>query len=198
MNYFTADLHLGSNEILIRENRPFDNIVAFQNYCFSLWNKQLTKEDTLWIIGDFVNYNKNYLLSKNDVDNVFGVVKQINAKVILIIGNNEQRIIKELFFNNFDLFRYHLIEIGFSDVKREDFLVFENENFYLNHFPSSHIEKFVNLFGHTHRATGLWKPYGLNVGCDLNHFRLYSEKDILFLLEMKRKYWDTDIDNLCM
>lgn len=58
MNYFTSDLHFGSDEILVRENRPFKNISAFQEYCFILWNQQLTEKDTLWIIGDFINYNQ--------------------------------------------------------------------------------------------------------------------------------------------
>ena len=54
------------------------------------------------------------------------------------------------------------------------------------------IEDVINLFGHSHRACGLYKPFGFNIGCDLNHFRLYSEKDIEFMLFMKNKYWDND------
>ena len=50
----------------------------------------------------------------------------------------------------------------------------------------------MNLFGHSHRAIGLYTPYGFNVGCDLNHFRLYSENDIAHLLYMKNEYWDKD------
>lgn len=198
MNYFTSDLHFGSDEILVRENRPFKNISAFQEYCFILWNQQLTEKDTLWIIGDFINYNRKQPLSKKEIDDVFGSIKQIKAKVILILGNNELRIIQDFFDNDFQSFRDYLIHLGFYDVKKDAYLSFENESFYLNHFPSAHIEDYVNLFGHTHRATGLWKPYDLNVGCDLNYFRAYSENDILSLLYTKRKWWDNDIANLCM
>lgn len=198
MNYFTSDLHLGSDEILTRESRPFDNISAFQEYCFTLWNQRLTKKDTLWIIGDFINYNGKYLLSEIEINNVFRSVNQIKAKVILILGNNEQRIVQEIFHNDYNYFRTYLIQLGFYDVKEDAYLSFGNEHFYLNHFPSAHVDNCVNLFGHTHRVTGLWKPYGLNVGCDLNYFRAYSEKDILSLLSTKRKWWDNDIDNLCM
>ena len=35
-------------------------------------------------------------------------------------------------------------------------------------------------------------PFGFNVGCDLSHFRLLDEKDILDYIEMKNKYWDRD------
>lgn len=36
MNFFTADLHLGSNEILTRENRPFKDMNDFKNYFISI------------------------------------------------------------------------------------------------------------------------------------------------------------------
>lgn len=163
-----------------------------------MWSQQLTEKDTLWIIGDFINYNRKQPLSKKEIDDVFRSIKQIKSKVILILGNNELRIIQDFFDNDFQSFRDYLIHLGFYDVKKDAYLSFENKSFYLNHFPSAHIEDYVNLFGHTHRATGLWKPYGLNVGCDLNYFRAYSENDILSLLYTKRKWWDNDIDNLCM
>lgn len=63
---------------------------------------------------------------------------------------------------------------------------------YLVHHPVDCKEDHVNLFGHTHRAGGLYRNYGLNVGTDLNHFRLFSRDDIEYLLSEKEKYWDTD------
>ena len=39
---------------------------------------------------------------------------------------------------------------------------------------------------------GIYKSFGFNVGCDLNHFKLYSENDIKQLLKMKSLYWDKD------
>lgn len=198
MNYFIADLHFGSEEILQRENRPFSDIDVFQRYCYDLWNEVLNKNDTLYIIGDFINYNKDNKLSIDEIDDIFTSIKRIKANAILIIGNNEERIIKELFNNSFELFRDYLKKCGFKDIKKDEFISFEGENFYLNHYPSKHVDKYINLFGHTHKATGLWKPYGLNVGCDLNYFQIYSEDDIINLLKIKRKWWDNDIDNLCM
>lgn len=60
------------------------------------------------------------------------------------------------------------------------------------HKPIEYNKDMKNLFGHVHRSCGLYKPWGINIGCDLNHFRLYSETDIDFLFKMKNKYWDTD------
>lgn len=58
------------------------------------------------------------------------------------------------------------------------------------HKPKNHKEGVLNLFGYTHRSTGIYKPFGLNVGCDLNHFRLLSEKDVMHYIYMNNKYWD--------
>ncbi len=49
------------------------------------------------------------------------------------------------------------------------------------------------LFGHTHRYGGLWKSFGFNVGVDLNHFRLFSEDNIMYMLRQKEKYRDEDM-----
>ncbi len=195
MYFFTSDTHFGCDEILLRENRPFKNMEDFKDSVFQFWNSQAKATDTIYHLGDFVNYNKT---NKLGWQKALEEVKQINAKVILIIGNNEQRIIEEFFDKNFEKFRQYCKGIGFFDVKQDDYIEFNNEKFYLNHFPRNHKENYINLFGHTHRTTGLWKPYGLNVGCDLNHFYLFSENEIERLLSLKTRYWDDDIDNLCL
>lgn len=198
MNYFTADLHLGSNEILARESRPFKDITEFSKYLLFIWNRELSKDDSLYIIGDFINYNRNNTLTLEEFKRLMEFIRQIKSRVVLLVGNGEERIIKELFRDSFNDFRDFCIRYGFEDVAPEKYLEFGDECFYLNHYPRKHKEGYVNLFGHTHRVTGLWKPYGLNVGCDLNHFRLYSESEILRLLDMKREYWDNDPDNLSL
>ncbi len=194
MYFFTSDTHFGCDEILIRENRPFKDIKDFEKFIFNIWNIQAKETDIIYHLGDFVNYNKD---NNTGWQKALENVKRVNAKIILIIGNNEQRIISDCFDNNFEAFRNYCKNIGFFDVKEEDSLQIEDLNIYLNHFPKNHKENFLNLFGHTHRTTGLWKPYGLNVGCDLNHFYLFSEEEIKRLNSLKLKYWDKDEDNLC-
>ena len=55
--------------------------------------------------------------------------------------------------------------------------------FFLTHKPSDYNSDYTNLFGHVHAAGGIYYPFGLNVGCDLHHFRLLSEHDIFHLLK---------------
>lgn len=195
MIYFTSDTHFNSKETLERENRPFKNAKKFDKFVISLWNKQTRKDDVIFHLGDFANYNKT---DTTTWKNSLIYAKKIKAKIILIIGNNEERIISQHFNSDFDKFKEFCKQNGFFDVKKEEFLTINGINFYLNHYPRNHKDGYVNLFGHTHRATGLWKPYGLNMDCDLNHFYLFSQKDIINLLERKSKWWDHDIDTLDM
>lgn len=193
MFFFTSDTHFGTEEILKRENRPFNSIEDFENAIVKIWNSQAKESDIIYHLGDFVNYNRN---NKSEWKEVLNIVQRINAKVILLVGNNEQRIIDECCNGNFELFKQICIDAGFLDVKRDDILKINDKLFYLNHFPKNFKDGYINLFGHTHRTTGLWKPYGLNMGCDLNHFYLFSESEIERILVFKNLYWDTDIDNL--
>lgn len=194
MIFFTSDTHFGSDDTLIRENRPFKNHKKFDNYVLSIWNKQTNKDDVIYHLGDFLNYNSK----DENWKNTLAYVKKLKAQIILIIGNNEKQIIHNHFNGKFNDFRLFCIQLGFKDVLMDAQIEMNGETFYLNHYPRNHKAGVINLFGHTHRTTGLWKPYGLNVGCDLNHFYLFSQDEIFRLLDLKKKWWDADIDNLSM
>ena len=120
------------------------------------------------------------------------LVKKIKAQVVLIMGNNEDRVVKYFFNNNFEKFREYCISVGFKDVFKNLFVTIKGKEFYLTHKPINYKKDVMNLFGHCHRAMGIYKPFGFNIGCDLNHFRVYSEDDVESLLNMKEVYWDRD------
>jgi hypothetical protein len=81
----------------------------------------------------------------------------------------------------------------FQDVLRDAYVSIRGEKFFLTHKPIDHAKDCQTLFGHTHRYGGLWKSFGFYVGVDLNHFRLFSEEDIMYMLSKKKKYWDNDM-----
>lgn len=189
MNFFTSDLHLGSNQALKNDNKPFKNANAFKKFIIKTWNKQASKNDIIYVIGDLFDCHSQ---NQNDLETQIKFIKKIKAKIILIIGNNEERIIKYFFKNNFENFKKYCIKNGFFDVKQNDTLNICGVSFYLTHKPKNYNPNLLNLFGHSHRAMGIYKSFGFNVGCDLNHFKLYSENDIKQLLKMKSLYWDKD------
>lgn len=71
--------------------------------------------------------------------------------------------------------------------------IWDGAKLYLVHRPIDCKPGMLNLYGHVHRQGGIWSPYGFNICTDVNHFRLYSENDIRFLISQKAA-WDNDAD----
>lgn len=193
MYYFTSDLHFGSEETITFDNRPFKNAKQFQNKTIQTWNKMMNKEDTLFVIGDFLDYHDD---TKDNWKSTLNLIKKIKPKVVLILGNNEERVIKYIFNENYEEFKKYCLSIGFHDIQQTQDITINKIQFHLVHKPKNKKDNMLNLFGHSHKAIGLYKPYGFNIGCDLNNYKPYSEKDIMILVEKKEKYWDKDTNLL--
>lgn len=192
MFYFTADIHFADPKTLKVEKRPFKNIRQYDRYIIRHFNKQAKKDDVIFFIGDFFDYD-----GKENEQCFFkacNYVKKIKAKKILIVGNNEERIINRFFEGDFDKFARHCKNLGFADVKKSLYLDFSNRHFFLTHQPKDYDPNAFNLFGHTHRNGGLYKSFGMNVGVDLNYFRLWSEKDIIYFIENNKTWIDKDVN----
>lgn len=69
----------------------------------------------------------------------------------MILGNNEERIVKYFFDNNFEAFKKYAIETGFKDVVKNLEIEFRGQKFYLVHKPRECKEGILNLFGHVHQ-----------------------------------------------
>lgn len=192
MMYFTADSHFtltDYEDVVLRDFRPFKTTKQMNNTIIKKWNKQAKKGDTIYHLGDFANFSKN---EKHSYMQMFKLVKKINAKVILILGNNEEYIIKHEFGGDYEAFKDYLLKVGFSDVIREGmYLEIENRKFYLNHYPKNHKSDAINLFGHIH-GTGFVKRYGFNVGVDNHYLNLFSEKEIMKMVH-SIQYYDENV-----
>ncbi len=193
MKYFTADSHfsLGDESVIFRDYRPFNSVKEMNEKIVEIWNNQAGKNDVIYHLGDFVNYNYEDL----NYEPLLNIVKKINAKVILILGNNEKRILSNVFDGNFEKFKSYLLSIGFFDVfESEHEIVVADKNLRLVHCPSDADKTSeFNLFGHIHRC-GFVKSYGFNVGVDNHNYKLFSEDDILDLYD-RRKYFDENVYN---
>lgn len=194
MYFFTSDVHFGDAQMLKMENRPFKSLKDFDDFIFTVWNEQAGEGDTIFAIGDWLDCDdKSSSLWKYSID----FPKRLRADVVLITGNNEDRVINFFFDGDFEKFRQVCLENGFKDVKRFDDISFGGHDFHLIHKPKDYKAGVLNLFGHTHRASGIYMPFGFNVCLDLNHFRLLTEDDILSYIDTKNKYWDDD-ENLLL
>lgn len=189
MNYFTSDIHFGVKENLYNDRRPFKSVKQFDKFILKLWNKTARKDDTLYVIGDFADCDGE---GYDSFRKTLPYVSKIKAKVILIVGNNEERIIKYYFNNDFESFRKHCLSLGFAEVYKTLEITLRGEKLYLVHEPINYKKGTTNLFGHNHATGGIYLPCGVNLGCDINHFRPYSEDDVFVLLNDKRTMWDKD------
>lgn len=186
--FFTADTHFGLNDFygtVARDFRPFKSPRQMNAKIVKLWNKQAKKNDVIYHLGDFVNYNYKDIKS---YDKCFKIVRKIKAKVVLVLGNNEKRILLHEFGNDFEKFKSYLLNVGFCEVYENDYYMDLREfKLYLNHFPVNHKDDYINLFGHIH-GTGFVKRYGYNVGIDNHYLSLFSEQDIVNLIGNRSLY----------
>lgn len=189
MYFFSSDTHFNDYDTLLVDKRPFKSAKAFDKFVLKTWNKQAGKKDTIFVVGDFVDCDG---AGSRSWEKSIKYVQKLKANVVLICGNNEDRVIKNFFDNDFESFRRYCLNIGFKDVHKSLTITFDNIEFYLVHKPINHKDGVINLYGHIHRSGGLYKPYGYNIGCDLNHFRLFSQKDIHDMIKMQQSYWDKD------
>ncbi len=189
MNFFTSDLHFLDTSTMRHDNRPFKTPTAYARTVIKNFNRRMKKGDTLYVIGDWTS-------CKGEGDERFKaslpLVKKVHADVVLILGNNEERVIKNFFGGDFETFSAYCKALGFKDVFKTLDVKVAGQLFHLTHKPKNHAENCLSLFGHSHRALGVYTPFGFNVYCDLNHFFPYSETDIAHLLELKSRFWDKD------
>ena len=189
MKFFTSDIHLGDQPTVESDLRPFKNAKIMAKDIIKQWNKQAKKGDVIYILGDFIDCDgagyegwREYL----------PWVKKIKADAVLITGNNEDRVIKYYFNNNYEDFKNYCLNLGFKGVHKHLDIEIGDQPMHLVHKPLEYKKNMINLFGHIHAAGGVYRPFGINVGCDLFCYRLLSEKDILHLLSKKAQFWDKD------
>lgn len=99
MLYFTSDLHLGDEKVLIsRSGRPFSNIEEMNNTIIANINSVVGADDELWILGDFA-----FRVDKVEVQKFRN---RINCRnVHLVYGNHDQDYSQERIFQSVQYYK---------------------------------------------------------------------------------------------
>lgn len=192
MEFFTADIHFRHEGTMLYDNRPFKSIKAYDKHVIKDWNKTAKSDDTIYVIGDLVTCLPDAKPTDRDWDKSLDYIKKIKARVVLIIGNNEERVIHYFFNDKFKDFKEYCLSKGIAEVHRNLVVNAYGKKFFLTHQIKDGDPKYINLFGHAHLCSGLYHPYGLCVSTDLNHFRLFTKDIILGYLQRKKDYWEAD------
>ncbi len=189
MNYFTADIHFCDKSTMKSDNRPFKNVKEYDKFTIKQWNRVAKKGDTIYVVGDLLDCD---IPDKGEWKKGLNLIKKIKADIVLIIGNNEQRIIKKYFNNSFEDFAEHCKTFGIKEVYKKLYVEVCGKRCCLTHQIKDGDKRVLNLFGHTHLCSGVYHPYGLCVSCDLNHFRLFTEEILQGYMARKTNYWEPD------
>lgn len=133
--FIVSDLHFGHENILKHENRPFKTIEEMDSYIINYWNTLIDVYDTVYILGDLSWYKK---------DKTEEILKQLHGEKILVIGNHDNRFLKN---TNFD--RSLFVEIvNYKEV------LYNNKRITMSHFPmidwNGKFHGAYHLYGHVH------------------------------------------------
>lgn len=130
MIYYIADMHLGHNNVIKFDNRPYQNMIEMEEDFINRWNEKVKEKDTVYVLGD--------MFWKEDSLN--RVLPQLKGEIILIKGNHDK---KNFYVKN--------------NIKVYDYLEIKDEgrNVVLCHFPIPCFNKHYypnnyHLYGHVH------------------------------------------------
>lgn len=136
--WFSSDHHFGHQNIIKYCKRPFKDVTEMDEKLISNWNECVSKDDEVYYLGDFCFYK--------DIDVVKKLLKNLNGKKHLILGNHE------------DTFKVNSwVSAGFYSVHTSLSLTHLGHKLYLAHTPESKkqlgLSDVIFIHGHVHNNT---------------------------------------------
>ena len=137
MKYYISDTHFGHENIIKHDAkggaRAFSSIKEHDDLIINNWNKVVTNQDEIYILGDF-----SWLYARETEE----IIKKLNGSKFLIKGNHDRwckdGACKRLFQGIYD---YKMIQDGDKNVVLSHYPIL----FYQNQHRNS-----IHLYGHVH------------------------------------------------
>lgn len=163
--YVTSDLHFFHKKILeyCADSRPFETIEEMHDVIISNWNRIITPNDRVYILGDvsFGNTNKTVEM-----------LESLNGEKHLIIGNHDSSYLKVDSFCNCFKSIQHYIEIKYA----KQFICmfhFPIEMWNRKHYGALHIH------GHLHSKNDQLIERRMDIGLDSNNLLPYHINEVI-------------------
>lgn len=136
MNRYISDLHLGHENVIKFDNRPFESLEEMHERIISNWNKVTNKNDTVYILGDFCWETEAGWVK---------YLKELSGKKVLIRGNHDLKALSP------KIRRY------FLDVKDYKEITDNGRHIIMSHYPipmhkASYNPYCFMLYGHVHNT----------------------------------------------
>lgn len=189
MRYFTSDFHLGSAVLLDKKAmgykaRSFASLDDMHNTIMKACNR-LKPEDTLFHLGDFacVGNDRGYSgleTRKVAVDFLNG----IKCNKIMVAGNHDEN---NIGVSSLD---FAIVHLG-KWIASVQHYPSTDKRAKLPHLMNSRFQ--LNICGHVHKW---WRAMydrrnavlNINVGLDMNNFEIYSESELINLIQCAIKW----------
>lgn len=135
--FFIADMHVGHQNALALDNRPFTDIATHDQVLADNWKTCVGKEDHIYVLGDV------YFGNAKTAAQYYG---ELPGHKHLIIGNHDKKILKK------DEFRKQWESIvGYSELK-----ISKRSILVLSHYPilafNRHYSGSYHFYGHVHNG----------------------------------------------
>lgn len=133
MNFYIADTHFFDKKCINYDNRPFAGVEQMNETIIQNWNRVVTAEDTVYLVGDY---------SYGFGADIASTAQRLKGRKILIRGNHDQDVnLKYCFDGIYD----------YLEVANEDGLVI------LCHYPLSSFKDMqkggtIHIYGHVHNS----------------------------------------------
>ena len=132
--FYTSDLHLGHGNVIRFDGRPFSDIKEMEETIIKNWNDTVTRDDTVYILGDFCWDKENEWIR---------LLKSLNGNKVLIRGNHDLKQMSTGLRN------------CFQDVKDYKEIVDNGRRVIMCHYPipfykCDYSDSTYMLYGHLH------------------------------------------------
>ncbi len=179
MIYYISDTHLDDQAIFDKCKRPFSSLDEMKNVIISNWNKKVTDDDTVYVLGDIV---------KDDEPKSLDTFRLLKGHKHLIVGNHDHKLLKDIEESNI-----------FESIKFIDVIIDSDFKVCICHYPLMDWMEFnrggLFVYGHIHNKTpknGIAyaeiKDYykdkkAYNCGVDVTGFEPRTLKELMTLKE---------------
>ena len=141
MIYLIADTHFSDRGIMRYENRPFGNVEEMDETLVENWNRVVTDEDEVYVLGDFGARGREEAF-----------LSRLRGRKYLVKGNHDTQC------------NAYYRKAGFAEVYDKPMIL--EEFWMLSHEPLYVCENmpYANLFGHIHNSP-MFKDYSRHHYC---------------------------------
>lgn len=136
-NFYISDLHFDHEKVISFDNRPFADLDEMHSRLVENWNGVVTKDDTVYILGDFIGSEEKEWPR---------ILEQLQGYKVLIRGNHDPMEFSEQ------------TKRFFQEICDYKEMMDRNRFVILCHYPIpfhklDHDEKTWMLYGHVHART---------------------------------------------